>query len=93
MEEINRLLETAIDDLGNTRDKTILNLLNEYPIMSVKAHTRPFNRQWLNVVAAILVPVGLVLYIRMWRFRLRLLKDLRVVVQNNNQIVAQIERL
>ena len=93
MEEINRLLETAIDDLGNTRDKTILNLLNEYPVMSVKAHTRPFNRQWLNTVAAILVPVGLVLYIRMWRFRLRLLKDLRVVVHNNNQIIAQIKRL
>ena len=93
MEEINRLLETAIDDLGNTRDKTILNLLNEYPIMSVKAHTRPFNRQWLNTAAAILVPVGLVLYIRMWRFRLRLLKDLRVVVHNNNQIVAQIGKL
>ena len=90
MEEINRLLETAIDDLGNTRDKTILNLLNEYPVMSVKAHTRPFNRQWLNTVAAILVPVGLVLYVRMWRFRLRLLKDLRVVVHNNNQIIAQI---
>ena len=93
MEEINRLLETAIDDLGNTRDKAILNLLNEYPIMSVKAHTRPFNRQWLNTVAAILVPVGLVLYIRMWRFRLRLLKDLRVVVHNNNQIIAQIGKL
>ena len=93
MEEINRLLETAIDDLGNTRDKTILNLLNEYPIMSVKAHTRPFNRQWLNTAAAILVPVGLVLYIRMWRFRLRLLKDLRVVVHNNNQVIAQIEKL
>ena len=93
MEEINRLLETAIDDLGNTRDKTILNLLNEYPVMSVKAHTRPFNRQWLNTAAAILVPVGLVLYIRMWRFRLRLLKDLRVVVQNNNQIIAQIGKL
>lgn len=93
MEEINRLLETAIDDLGNTRDKTILNLLNEYPVMSVKAHTRPFNRQWLNTVAAILVPVGLVLYIRMWRFRLRLLKDLRVVVHNNNQVIAQIGKL
>ena len=93
MEEINRLLETAIDDLGNTRDKAILNLLNEYPVMSVKAHTRPFNRQWLNTVAAILVPVGLVLYVRMWRFRLRLLKDLRVVVLNNNQIIAQIGKL
>jgi len=93
MAEINRLLETAIDDLGNTRDKLILNLLNAYPVMSVKAHTRPFNRQWLNTVAAIVVPVGLVLYIRMWRFRLRLLKDLRVVVQNNNQIIAQIEKL
>ena len=93
IEEINRLLETAIDDLGNTRDKTILNLLNEYPVMSVKAHTRPFNRQWLNTVAAMLVPVGLVLYVRMWRFRLRLLKDLRVVVHNNNQIIAQIGKL
>ena len=93
MEEINRLLETTIDDLGNTRDKAILNLLNEYPVMSVKAHTRPFNRQWLNTAAAILVPVGLVLYVRMWRFRLRLLKDLRVVVHNNNQIIAQIKRL
>lgn len=93
MEEINRLLETTIDDLGNTRDKAILNLLNEYPVMSVKAHTRPFNRQWLNTAAAILVPVGLVLYVRMWRFRLRLLKDLRVVVHNNNQIIAQIEKL
>lgn len=93
MAEINRLLETTIDDLGNTRDKLILNLLNAYPVMSVKAHTRPFNRQWLNTVAAIVAPVGLVLYIRMWRFRLRLLKDLRVVVQNNNQIIAQIEKL
>jgi len=93
MEEINRLLDEAIDDLGNSRDKVILNLLNKYPIMSVKAHTRPFNRQWLNIVAAILVPVGLVLYLRMWRFRSRLLNDLRVVVQNNNQIIAQIEEL
>lgn len=93
MEEINRLLDEAIDDLGNSRDKVILNLLNKYPIMSVKAHTRPFNRQWLNTVAAILVPVGLVLYLRMWRFRSRLLNDLRVVVQNNNQIIAQIEEL
>lgn len=93
MAEINRLLETAIDDLGNTRDKLILNLLNAYPVMSVKAHTRPFNRQWLNTVAAIVAPVGLVLYIRMWRFRLRLLKDLRVVVHNNNLIIAQMAKL
>ena len=92
MEEINRLLETAIDDLGNTRDKNIMQLLNTYPIMSVKAHTRPFNRQWLNTTAAILLPVGLVLYLRMWRFRLRLLKDLRQVVKTNALIIVQMER-
>ncbi len=92
MEEINRLLETAIDDLGNTRDKNIMQLLNTYPIMSVKAHTRPFNRQWLNTTAAILFPIGLVLYLRMWRFRLRLLKDLRQVVKTNALIIVQMER-
>ena len=80
-----------IEDLGNTRDKVILTEINHYPIVSEKAHTRPFDRQWLNVLAAILVPLGAVLYIRMWRFRLRLLHDLRVIKQTNEKIIHRIE--
>lgn len=91
IERINEELESVIEDLGNTKDKIILHELNRYPVFSVKAHTRPFERKWLNIVAAILVPVGITLYLRMWRFRLRLFHDLKVVKQTNTNIVSRIK--
>ena len=91
IERISEELESVIEDLGNTRDRMILSLLGRYPVVSEKAHTRPFERKWLNIMAAILVPIGAFLYIRMWTFRLRLLKDLRVIKQNNANIIARIK--
>ena len=91
IERINEELESVIEDLGNTKDKIILHELNRYPVLSVKAHTRPFERKWFNIVAAILVPVGITLYLRMWRFRLRLFHDLKVVKQTNTNIVNRIK--
>lgn len=93
IEQISEQMETVIEDLSNTRDKVVLSCLNCYPFMAVKAHTRPFDRKWLNVSAAILVPVGLFLYLRMWRFRLRLMRDLKVIRQTNDAVIARIENL
>ena len=61
--------------------------------MAVRAHTRPFERKWLNMVTAILVPVGLILYLRMWRFRLILYHDLKIVKQTNELIISRIRIL
>ena len=93
IEAINEELETVIDDLSNSRDRTIVNHLSAYPIMSVKAHTRPFERRWLNVVSAVIVPFGLVLYFRMWRYRLRLWRDLRTVKNENDIIIGRIKAI
>ena len=93
MEAINEELETVIEDLSNSRDRTIVNHLSAYPIMSVKAHTRPFERRWLNVVSAVIVPFGLVLYFRMWRYRLRLWRDLRTVKNENDIIIERIKAI
>ena len=90
IERISEELEAVIEDLSNTRDSVIITLLGGYPIVSEKAHTRPFERRWLNILSAIIVPLGAFLYFRMWRFRLRLLVDLRNIKQINNQIVDQI---
>ena len=90
IERISDEIEAVIDDLSNTRDKYILSELNHYPIVSVKAHTRPFEHRWMNIVAAIVLPVGLFLYIRMWRFRLRLHHDLRVIVDTNRKVMDRI---
>ncbi len=90
IERLSEEMEAAIEDLGNTKDKHIISMLNHYPVVSAKAHTRPFERRWMNIVAFILIPVGAFLYIRMWSFRLRLLRDLRVIKQTNTSIVNRI---
>lgn len=87
IEEINTRLETIIKDLSNTRDRQILSLINQYPILILKAHTRPFDKKWENILAAIILPAGIFFYLRMWRFRWRLLRDLRVIKATNTSII------
>ena len=89
IERINQDLESVIDDLSNTRDKVVLNELNNYPILAVKAHTRPFERRWLNMLSGILLPLGLFFYFRMWLFRIRLLNDLKMIRQTNSRIISR----
>lgn len=93
VERISDELEKVIDDLTNTRDKVLLNELNNYPVLAVKAHTRPFEHKWLNIVSAIIIPLGLFFYLRMWRFRIRLLRDLRQIVQTNEKVTEQITKI
>ncbi len=90
IERINAELEEVIEDLTNTANKYILHDMNQYPVLSVKTHTRPFERKWLNIIAAIIFPVGTLLYLRMWRFRLRLFRDLKVISQTNTDIIQRI---
>lgn len=93
IKRINEELENVIEELANTRDRIILNEINQYPIIAVKAHTRPFERKWLNIVAAIVLPVGIFLYFRMWRFRLRLGRDLKVIYEINGNIINRIKKM
>ena len=90
---ISDALEPVIEDLANTRDRKILSELNHYPILAVKAHTRPFERKWMNITAAVILPAGIFFYFRMWRFRLRLHRDLTTIRNTNNEIVGRISQL
>lgn len=89
IERISEVLESVIEDLANTKDKILLHEMNKYPILATKAHTRPFEHKWLNIIAGVFVPVGAVLYIRMWTFRLRLYRDLRQIRQTNQAIIVR----
>ncbi len=90
IERINKELEEVIADLSNTRDNIVLADLNKYPVLSVKAHTRPFEHRWMNITSFVIVPVGIFLYLRMWSFRLRLYRDLRVIGTTNDNIINRI---
>ena len=93
IQEISEQLEEVIEDLQNTKDKVLISMLNRYPVMATHAHTRPFRQKWLNIVTGLCLPVGVFFYFRMWRFRLRLLKDLRVVKQTNQAVVERIAQM
>ena len=86
IEKIDEILEDTIDDLSHTRDRLILTELNNYPILMTRAHTRPFNHKWMNIATAIILPLGVFFYLRMWRFRLRLYKDLHDIRQTSSKI-------
>lgn len=93
VEEIGERMETMISDLSNSRDRMVINLINEYPMIMVKAHTRPFERKWMNVVAAVIVPVGLFFYFRMWRFRLRLMRDLVQIEDVSGKLANRLDEM
>ena len=88
--EINKKMETVIEELSNTKDAVLLNLLNNYPFLSVKAHKSLFDNRWLNLLFGIVIPAGLLLYLNIWRYRIRLDKDLRTIIKNNQSIIEQI---
>ncbi len=93
VEAIGEDMEKTIADLANSRDRRVIGLLNEYPVIMVKAHTRPFERKWLNVLAAVIVPAGVFFYFRMWRFRLRLLRDMRQITATNRLMIERIDEI
>lgn len=90
IEQMSGQLEEIIEELSNSRDRQIMSCLSLYPVVSEKAHTRPFDHKWMNIAAALIVPVGIILYIRMWRFRLRLYNDLKQILRLNAQITSHI---
>ena len=93
IEHINNSLETAIEDLSYTTDKLILSELNNYPVINANAHTRPFQRKWLNIISGLLLPLGIFFYIRMIRYRLRLYRDLRTVYKVSERIIPRATEL
>lgn len=89
--DISRQMEAVIEELSNSKDPILLNAMNNYPFLAVKAHKSPFGNRWLNLALGIVVPVGLLVYLNIWRFRLRLEKDLKNIIRTNGQVIQQIK--
>ena len=85
-------LETLIEELHNSRDNVLLMYINEYPIINPSAHTRPFDNKRLNMVFGLCFPLGLLIFLRIWRYRLRLRLDLQNIIRINNLISERITK-
>lgn len=91
IEDINERMERLIDEMSNTKMVTLLTTLNNYPIIAVHAHIRPFQNYWLNLLCGVIFPIGLFFYFRIWIFRIRLNKDMERIIKVNGDVLRIIE--
>lgn len=90
---LSRKMGNLITILSNSRDAAILDALNKLPIVSTHAHTRPFHNYKWNMVLGIIFPVGIFFYFRIWRYRLRLYKDIQQIKKYSAFIAERIEKI
>lgn len=81
VEEIGGHLETIVEELSNAKDPRIVSMLNSFPVVYVHAHTSPFEGNKANKIAGVFFPLGFVLWCRIWRFRFRLLRDMKQITE------------
>lgn len=84
--DIDERLEQLVKELHNSRDSVILVRLNELPILVPDAHTRPFHNARRNVFVGVFLPLGIFFFFRIWRYRLRLWRDMQQIQKIGTQI-------
>ena len=86
-------LENLIEELHNSKSNFIIGLLNMIPFIVPDAHTRPFKNPRYNKWAGIILPVGILLWLRVWRYRLRLSRDLDKLQEVGKVIIKKIDTI
>lgn len=78
-EDIQQRVEQLVEELSNSDRREILYRLNQLPLIYARAHTSPFEDKRLNILCGVLLPMGFIMWLRIWRFRLRLHKDMKQI--------------
>ena len=80
-----------VEELSNSKDAIILNNLNNYPFLFIKAHKSVSDKIWLNLILGIIVPAGVVIWLNIWKHRVILDKDLKTIIKTSRDIQERIK--
>lgn len=90
IKNISQQIEDVVEELSNSKDPVVLNNLNNYPFLFIKAHKSVSDKIWLNIILGLIFPVGLVIWLNIWRYRVTLDKDLKTIIKTSNDIKERI---
>ena len=79
-------VEALVEDLNNSTSPQILSVLGDMSVLYESGTRSPFAHRRVNWVLAVLFPLGLVVWLRVWRFRFRLARDLRQLRKALNRL-------
>lgn len=91
IKEISQEIENVVEELSNSKDAIILNNLNNYPFLFIKAHKSVSDKIWLNLILGIIVPAGIVIWLNIWKHRVILDKDLKTIIKTSRDIQERIK--
>ena len=92
LDDFNEKMESLIEEMGNSKNKKVIIMLNGFPILSPHATTSPFKRRWLNILSLVIFPIGIIIYLRALKFRRRLVKDLVKIEKNSKNTIDIIQK-
>lgn len=92
IDSFNEKFENLIEEMGNSKNRKVIIHLNEFPILTPHATISPFKKRWLNIASLLIFPVGVFIYLRAVKFRIRLAKDLVKIESNSKKLISIIEK-
>lgn len=69
-------IEELVSELGNSRDRVELDMLNQIPLLQIHGVQSPFANRWVNRIVGIVFPVGLLFELRAWLFQRKLKRQM-----------------
>jgi lipopolysaccharide export system permease protein len=90
---ISQKLEHCVEELSNSKDRYVLNHLNVFPILDPSAHIAPFKSEKWNKAVGYFFPAGVFFLFRISRFRRRLSRELKTVMNTAKSIARRCAEL
>ncbi len=84
--DLSEQLDTLVEEMSNSNNKKIIQLLNMLPVIEAEPIVSPFKNKWINTLSIIIFPVGIFIYTRACIYRIRLLQDLIKLEQTAKKI-------
>lgn len=76
IESFNKELEDLVEELGNSKDRFVLDMLNNIPIIPIYGVESPYNKNIVNRILGVFFPLGLLFQFRAWLFSRKILWQL-----------------
>ena len=92
IEEFSDRLEILIEEMGNSKNRKVIQLLNEYPVMMAGELRSPFKRRWLNIMSIIIFPIGIIFYLRAAKFNNQISRDLKKIRNNSRALMERMKK-
>ena len=80
-------LDKLIMEMGNSRDRVELDLLNGFPILQSHGVQPPFAKKWANRMVGIVFPLGLLFELRAWLFSRKLKRQMVKTTQTAENLM------